>query len=146
MTKVSGHVKENFDFLEKTWKQGRTWDFFENQKDGMDEAAIPTPYLQQSSIKYTLLAILKSESESSRLLTMSFNTVVFDVTYLAFPYAWPCFYFLHYWFNCPGFSRLWGGFYKPRKMLGHERVIWASGRSTLSLHSNKKRIRLQIIF
>ena len=40
---------------------GRKWDLLEDQKDDMDGAAIPTPYLQQSSNKHMLLAVVKSK-------------------------------------------------------------------------------------
>ena len=41
----------------------RKWDLLENQKDDMDGVAIPTPYLQQSSIEQMLVTILHKGSE-----------------------------------------------------------------------------------
>ena len=46
---------------DKKFMSERKWDLLEDQKDDMDGAAIPTPYLQQSSNKHMLLAIVKSK-------------------------------------------------------------------------------------
>ena len=62
----------------------------------MDGAAIPTPYLQQSSIEHMLLAIIMNKSESSPFSTASFCTVVFGVRKdMTFSLAWPCFFLLY---------------------------------------------------